>query len=413
MKHIFMLICFLFSQFLGLAQATDVSLLYKNAVGATVTIVTADENGQETGFGSGFFIAKDLIATNFHVIEYAHQAIAIIPDSDVPPIEIKGWMQVDSSNDLAILKANYNMDNPLKLAPESVEIGDAVYAIGTPLGLPATISNGIVSSFREVGEGVLYLQITAPISEGSSGGPLLNKNGDVIGISTLTLSEGQNLNFGVSSAYLKVMMRNLAFHKPLPPLGRNTAPPNEKADEEGTTNDKETGDSKSRYKPPIVQEIPHVEEYKFKVLQKVKDLGRYIAIIGSKKSSSDKISQAIELANGLFVPDAQIEVSSKSGAKNYYEVSDYLKRLRSLKYDDVSVEWTNIYYVSELRNAPDGNYYGIVSFEQIFKGYREGRLVYEDITRKNVEVLVRRLVKGGNTVIWDILLSDIGVKETR
>lgn len=409
MKYLFILTCALFSQFLGLAQTTDVSLLYKNAVGATVTIVTADENGQETGFGSGFFIAKDLIATNFHVIEDAHQAIAIIPDSDVPPIEIKGWMQVDPSNDLAILKANYNMDSPLKLAPEDVKIGDAVYAIGTPQGLPATISNGIVSSFRNVGEDVLYLQITAPISEGSSGGPLLNKNGEVIGISTMTFTEGQNLNFGVSSAYLSVMMQKIAFFSPLPPpkVPSNSAP----AEPKGGAVEQPEITVPKRATSPVP--FPNVEEYKFKVLQKVKDLGNYIAIIGSKKSSSDRVSQAIELANGLFVPDAQIEVSSKSGTKTNYGVRGYLGRLRNLKYDDVSIEWTNIYYVSELRKAMDGNYYGIVSFEQVFKGYREGRIVYEDRTRKNVEVLVRQLIKGENTVIWDILLSDIGVKETR
>jgi hypothetical protein len=98
---------------------------------------------------------------------------------------------------------------------DAVEVGDPVYAVGNPQGLEGTFSQGIVSSIRQVGSDKL-LQITAPISPGSSGGPVLNLRGEVVGVSVATFSGGQNLNFAIPSNYLKALLSKTG---PTIPLG--------------------------------------------------------------------------------------------------------------------------------------------------------------------------------------------------
>jgi hypothetical protein len=95
-----------------------------------------------------------------------------------------------------------------------VQVGDPVYAVGNPQGLEGTFSQGIISSIRDAGLDKL-LQITAPISLGSSGGPVLNSKGEVIGVSVATFKAGQNLNFAIPSNYLKALLPNSGLAKPL------------------------------------------------------------------------------------------------------------------------------------------------------------------------------------------------------
>src|SRR5207245_6657549 len=97
---------------------------------------------------------------------------------------------------------------------DAVQVGESVYAGGKPVGLEGTFSPGIGSSIREVGTDKL-LQITAPISPGSSGGPVLNEKGEVIGVSVATFRGGQNLNFAIPSNYLKTLLGKAGPAKPL------------------------------------------------------------------------------------------------------------------------------------------------------------------------------------------------------
>ena len=97
---------------------------------------------------------------------------------------------------------------------DTVQVGETVYAVGNPQGLEGTFSQGIVSSIRQVGSDKV-LQITAPISPGSSGGPVLNSKGEVIGVSVATFRGGQNLNFAIPSNYLKVLIAKAGPPKPL------------------------------------------------------------------------------------------------------------------------------------------------------------------------------------------------------
>jgi hypothetical protein len=185
---------------IGVLCAQNATNIYKKAVNSTVTIAT--DNGQ---IGSGFFVKDNLIATNYHVIEGAKTAYCYLNNYTVR-YEIEGFVAVDPNIDLVLLVVSGAKRPSIKLARSDIKPGEKVYAIGSPVGLPATISDGIVSGLRQSGDYRL-IQITAPISSGSSGGPVLNASGELIGISWAQLSRGQNLNFVIPKAYLEVLLR--------------------------------------------------------------------------------------------------------------------------------------------------------------------------------------------------------------
>ncbi len=147
--------------------------------------------------GSGFFIEKDGKAvTNFHVLEDAYSAVVTVPDGT--EYNVKGILGYDMQGDLAILQVDGN-NFPFLSAGDSDEVtsGEKIYAIGSPLGLSNTISEGIVSGINRTIKNIPYIQITAAISHGSSGGALLNEKGQVIGITSAEIATGQNLNFAI------------------------------------------------------------------------------------------------------------------------------------------------------------------------------------------------------------------------
>jgi S1-C subfamily serine protease len=181
---------------------------------SVVLLTMQDERGQTRSLGSGFFVEKNIVATNYHVINQSGGGQAKII-GQTAHLNIKGVVAVDTSHDLALLQLDDSSANPLELAPSiSINIGDSVYAIGNPYGLEGTFSQGVVSSIREVRTDRL-LQITAAISPGSSGGPVLDETGTVIGVSFLTLVGGQNLNFAIPSQYVISLIRNKSEPRPL------------------------------------------------------------------------------------------------------------------------------------------------------------------------------------------------------
>jgi serine protease Do len=158
-----------------------------------------------TGLGSGFVAAADgKIVTNFHVIEGATQASIITSDRvEHTDVEV---IALDKAHDLAVLRIRTQKLKPLTLGDSSLaKAGEHVVAIGNPLGLGGTISDGLLSAIREL-PNLTVLQISAPISRGSSGGPVFNDHGEVIGVSTFLLSGGQNLNFAIPIDIVKPML---------------------------------------------------------------------------------------------------------------------------------------------------------------------------------------------------------------
>ena len=152
-------------------------------------------------------------------------------------------------------------------------------------------------------------------------------------------------------------------------------------------------------------------------LEKVRDLSKYIKVIGSKDTPWSEANRVIDRAEELFAPDAEIGVSSLAKTKvDYYKVRQYLERLMRLNYDRVEIDWYDIQYVSDLQRQPDGTYVGVITIFQTFKGYdAEGRLAYKDTTKKDITVYVKRKQSqiGGRLIgFWDVMLGDMRVKET-
>jgi S1-C subfamily serine protease len=167
---------------------------------AVVTIVVYDDIGDELGFGSGFFIGNGKILTNAHVVEGAYSAEVHSLRKTYEDVTI---IKRDDDVDLAVLEVNSVGEPIISLADDSdLRVGQQVLAIGNPLGLERTVSDGLISAMRD-SAGFQKIQITAPVSHGSSGGPLLNMQGSVIGITYATYEEGQNLNFAIGIKTLK------------------------------------------------------------------------------------------------------------------------------------------------------------------------------------------------------------------
>lgn len=198
----------------------------KIGINSTVSIVAFDQLSHPLGYGSGFIFDDELIVTNVHVIEGSHSA-SIFINGESKKYTASGYVAIDGTNDLVILKVPGLYGTKLPLASESLpEIGERIYAIGNPKGFNGTFSEGIVSGIREI-LGNYVLQITAPISPGSSGGPVINSLGQVIGVAFASFSSGQNLNFTVPVKYLLNLKTKIAepilLYKVKPQTQTNTS----------------------------------------------------------------------------------------------------------------------------------------------------------------------------------------------
>ena len=185
----------------------DIPAISREAHGAVVSIVVSDKNGHPLAQGSGFLISKDgQVVTNYHVIRNGSSAVIKFPDGAF--FVVDGVLASDKDRDVAIIKAHGNDFRALTLGDSNLlQVGEEVVAIGSPLSLESTVSNGIVSAIRTVeDEGGKFLQITVPISPGSSGGPLFNMSGKVVGITTSHIKGGENLNFAIPINDVKPML---------------------------------------------------------------------------------------------------------------------------------------------------------------------------------------------------------------
>jgi TPR repeat protein len=195
-----------FAEFVSLAQTKPIApvaltpeQLFTRCSQSVVQVRTLDRNGQETSFGSGFIVDGNRVITNAHVANLSsHVRVVDANGKELPGgkvlFALGAW-------DLAVIQLD-PVDKPaLSVADSStLKVGQRVYVIGSPEGLANTLSDGLISAIRsEKNAAAPTLQITAPISHGSSGGPVLSESGQVIGIASASLTDGQNLNFAVSA----------------------------------------------------------------------------------------------------------------------------------------------------------------------------------------------------------------------
>jgi len=151
-------------------------------------------------------------------------------------------------------------------------------------------------------------------------------------------------------------------------------------------------------------------------LEKVRDLSKYISIIGNKKTAFSEATRVMDRAEELFSPGSEMGVSAL-GTKDvtYYKVRKYFEHLMALNYDRVTIKWYDIHYISDLERQPDGRYVGIITIYQRFEGESEDGLKYKDTTKKDITIYVDRKktqIQGRIVEFWDVLLGDIRVTET-
>lgn len=194
---------------IAVADTPTPEQIAKSALDATVLITMVDGSGKVASRGSGFFVQPNLIATNFHLINGLTRGGArnVGQETTFPVVKIS---VEDEKHDLAILQVSAPGIEPLPIGDsELVVVGDRIYVVGNPLGvLEGTFSDGIISAIREV-DGVKLFQVSAPILEGNSGGPVLNAKGEVIGVSQGIVPAGEGLNFAIHSIYLKSLVNQL------------------------------------------------------------------------------------------------------------------------------------------------------------------------------------------------------------
>jgi len=186
--------------------SSDFSGIVEDSIKSVVTIKT------DISQGSGFFVADGgYIVTNAHVMEGATRAAIITYDGESHTVYKLGE---NSEMAITLLRINETKYSPLNLAnSDDVKQGEQVIAIGNPYGLSFSVTQGIVSNIHQTGENKLnaYIQIDAALNSGNSGGPLINKQGEVIGINNFKISEAEGLGFALESNYIKDTINDMYY----------------------------------------------------------------------------------------------------------------------------------------------------------------------------------------------------------
>jgi len=174
---------------------------------SVVSVLTYDAKGQPLISGTGFFVRPGEVVTNFHVIHGAHKVEIHTLEGKGRTYPVKGALAVDEEGDLALLSVDLPAERSraLTISASLPEDGEKVFLIGNPLRLEGSVSDGIVSAVREVPSVGKIIQITAPVSHGNSGSPLLNMHGQVVGIVTVKVTNGQNINLALAASRISAL----------------------------------------------------------------------------------------------------------------------------------------------------------------------------------------------------------------
>ena len=193
--------------------------LVKRVKPSVVAIATYDANGEPLMTGSGFFLRPGQVVTNMHVVRGAVRAEIKTLDGKGKMFPVNGTLAVDEEGDLALLSVEMPLERwrATELASDLPDEGEPIFVIGNPLKLEGSVSDGIVSAVREVPNSYRIIQITAPISHGNSGSPVFNLKGEVVGVVTIKVTNGQNINLAIAAG--RVAQLTAGKLQPLSELG--------------------------------------------------------------------------------------------------------------------------------------------------------------------------------------------------
>ncbi|MBA3323107.1 MAG: serine protease [Pyrinomonadaceae bacterium] len=187
----------------GQEDANSLPALIRRVKPAVVAVITYDAKGNLLMSGSGFFVRPGQVVTNYHVIDGARRVEIKTLDGKGRIYPVDGAFDIDEEGDLALLSVSRANERPrpqLDLAASVPEEGERVFVIGNPLKLEGSVSDGIISAVREVPNLGQIIQTTAPISHGNSGSPVFNMRGQVVGVITIKVTNGQNINLAIAAA---------------------------------------------------------------------------------------------------------------------------------------------------------------------------------------------------------------------
>jgi tetratricopeptide (TPR) repeat protein len=209
----------------ALAGAIDAEKLARDCRPSVMLILGELKASNQISLGTGFLVSSDgKLVTNHHVIAGASEIVVRSANGKVFPV--KAILADDEVHDLAVLQLEAANMPALSLADEAaVQMGSPIVVIGNPEGLEGTITEGIISAIREMKDMGLIYQISAAISHGSSGSPLLNAEGKVLGVATFMKIKGQALNFAVSARTLKDLLANPRYVPKPEVITRSSSPP--------------------------------------------------------------------------------------------------------------------------------------------------------------------------------------------
>lgn len=214
------------------ARALDARNLFQRSQRSVVMIIAVNKAGKISKIGSGVLLRRgDLVATNHHVIAGEKDVRVKMADGKV--VKIESVRAESPEHDLALLMIP-PLGRGLPLASGDPVVGEEILAIGNPRGLERTLSTGVVSGIRQKGNTKVY-QITAPISRGSSGGPILNDKGEVIGLASFFAQGGQNLNFAIPASYIAQLLGLPPGKSPIRHLDQSGSKLTIERDESGIT----------------------------------------------------------------------------------------------------------------------------------------------------------------------------------
>ncbi|HEY0347790.1 MAG TPA: tetratricopeptide repeat-containing serine protease family protein [Pyrinomonadaceae bacterium] len=187
------------SQLSTAPQQASLPELVRRVKPSVVSVLTYDAKGEPLISGSGFFVRSGQVVTNMHVIKGAHRVEIHTLEGKGRTYPVAGALAIDDEADLALLKVEMPADRSRALTMTTAvpDEGEQIFVIGNPLRLEGSVSDGIVSAVREVPDLGRIIQVTAPVSHGNSGSPLFNMRGEVIGIVTVKVTNGQNINLAL------------------------------------------------------------------------------------------------------------------------------------------------------------------------------------------------------------------------